>query len=121
MAWPCWATRRLRVVDCLLMTIREYLKERVSPFNRKCLPVSGLALLSAIYSRGNVYLGALTVLMVFGAIATFVVFMRQTHCPRCSMPLGNVALHWRSNRLPAPRCLHCAVGIDEPMKPGSPS
>jgi hypothetical protein len=77
MAWPYWATRRLRLVDCLLTTIRKYLKERVSQFNRKCLPVSGLALLSAIYSRGNVYLGALTVLMVLGAVATFVVLMRQ--------------------------------------------
>ncbi len=107
------------MVDCPLMTIRDYLKERVSQFNRKCLPVSGLALLSAIYSKGNVYLGALTVLMVLAAVATFVVVMRQTPCPRCSLPLGNVALHWRSNRVPAPRCLHCAVGIDEPMKPDS--
>jgi hypothetical protein len=103
------------------MTIRDYLKERVSEFNRKCLPVSGLALLSALYSRGNVYLGAATGLMVCGAVATFVVLMRQTPCPRCSLPLGNVALQWRSNRVPAPRCLHCAVGIDEPMKPGSSS
>jgi hypothetical protein len=103
------------------MTIREYLKERVSQFNRKCLPVSGLALLSAIYSKGNVYLGALTLLIAFGAVATFVVHMRQTPCPRCSLPLGNVALHWRSNRLPVPRCPHCGVGIDEPMKAASPS
>jgi len=102
------------------MTIREYLKERVAQFNRKCIPVSGLALLSAIYSKGNVYLGALTVLMVFGAITAFVVLMRQTPCPRCSIPLGNVALHWGSNRLPAPRCTHCGVGIDEPMEPGPP-
>ena len=109
------------MVDSQLMTIREYLRERASQFNRKCLPVTGLALLSAIYSRGNVYLGALTLLMVFGAAATLVVFMRQTPCPRCSIPLGNVALLWRSNRLPPPRCLHCAVGIDDPMKLGSPS
>ena len=101
------------------MTIRDYLKERVSQFNRKCIPVSGLALLSAIYSGGNVYLGGLSALIIVGAVATFVVVMRQTPCPRCAMPLRNVALRWRSNRLPPPRCLHCAVSIDEPTKLGS--
>lgn len=109
------------MISLSVMTIRDWLRERVSQFNRKCIPVSGLALLSAIYSGGNIYLRGLSALIIVGAVATFVVIMRQAPCPRCARPLGNVALQWRSNRLPSPRCLHCGLSIDEPTKPGSSS
>ena len=97
------------------MTIREYLKERAALINGKCIPVSGIALISAIFSRGNAFLGTMTSVMVFGVITMFVVLMWRTPCPRCSLPLGTVALRWKSNSLPPPRCPHCGVSIDEPL------
>ena len=97
------------------MTIREYLKGRVAEINGKCIPVSGLAFICAIFARGNAFLGAVTSVMVFGVVTMFVVLMWRTPCPRCSMPLGAVAMRWRSNSVPAPRCPHCGVGIDEPI------
>ena len=97
------------------MTIREYLKERAAHINGKCIPMSGLALVSAVFARGNVFLAVMTVVMVCGTITTFVVFMRRTPCPRCSLPLGTVAMRWKSNSYPAPRCPHCGISIDEPI------
>ena len=97
------------------MTIREFLKTRAAQINRKCIPISGLAFISALFARGNAILGAVTLVIVFGIVVMFVALMRQTPCPRCSMPLGTVALRWKSNRQPEPRCPHCGVGIDQQM------
>ena len=95
------------------MTIREYLKRRALRLQIACIPVL-MAALVGVVTRDWIVLAVL-VGCVLGVI--IFVLMRRTPCPRCSIPLGNAAIQWRSKRLLALRCPRCDVSFDEQMPP----
>lgn len=98
------------------MTIREYLKRRATRINYPIAWVTiALAWACEYFAKGNRVLNLLGVFVVLAGLALLFLPMRRTPCPRCQVPLGNVALNWGSSRQPAPRCLNCGVSIDDPM------
>lgn len=95
------------------MTTREYLKARAMRINSRVWPIPFVVLGFALWARPGSWLNILVLIAVASCFAAYLTYMRRTPCLRCSAPLRNLALQWGSKSLPAPRCPHCGLNIDD--------
>jgi hypothetical protein len=108
------------------MTIREYIARRVKLARYFAavwffvLMLLAFTVFPALLSKNG------TGWMVLGLMPMTVVFYligRWTICPRCqgslSMMTINAFVPWHGGSMPD-KCPHCAVSLDEPVKPTEP-
>jgi hypothetical protein len=94
------------------------MRRRFVTVNLMCMPLAGLALLAGFSAGSSLLYAAAAGVMGLAVFPLFILLIRRTPCPRCSVPLGNAALHAIDRRAPTKSCPHCGVGFDEPMKLG---
>jgi hypothetical protein len=120
--WACrvgdgliWAAK----VDCLPMTIRQYLARRFVKITLLVLTLDVVTFLLATYVPELNAIGSALGVMVVLSIPAYVIMMARTRCPRCSHSVGMVAWWVGMNResgfLGKGHCPHCRVSVDEPM------
>jgi hypothetical protein len=110
------------------MSIREYIKRRFRDLLLimivVCAAIEGLLL--CVQQWPKTFAAVPWSFLVVAApflwlvIAWFAIKLLRIACPRCSNPLGAVAVAGVMGIMKIDRCPHCRVDLDEPVKPTDP-
>jgi hypothetical protein len=101
------------------MTIRQFIRRRwlVTTWSVSVGIVALFILSRSDLSRQHPLVAALALLGLFGCVATQVLIMRRTRCPRCASQLGWAASQAAYGKgKDANACPHCGVKFDEAME-----